>query len=166
MPTLHARPHSLSAAREPAADYLVFRLDEREYCLPLADVAELRHAGDVHPGHADGAHQIGSLPRAAGELPVFDLRRLLDLPTADVLDRFEVIVVRGEFAIAVDSATDVVALGQGHWMPITRPARERSRIRALARDGGRVLRLVDLPALADRAGSRGPARREARRIAA
>ena len=93
------------------AQWVVFRLDEGRYALPLAAVERIVRAAHVTPVPQAPGVVLGAIDVQGRVLPVFNIRRRFGLPerTVDAADHFLIAhTARGTVVLVIDAAQGVV----------------------------------------------------------
>ncbi|MFC4167912.1 chemotaxis protein CheW [Teichococcus aestuarii] len=112
------------AALEEGGRVLLLRLEEQDYALPLAAVAELAPAPAALPRLPQAPEGLAGVMTLRGEpLPVLDLRRLLGLPAAARVGRVVVVAwLEGlRVALMVDAVTGLRRLPGAARTPVPVP---------------------------------------------
>ncbi len=144
----------LPAPDDPDAsvELLSFRVGGEEFCLPIAQVREIRVWSEPTPLPQSDAAVEGVINLRGTVLPVIDLARGLALANARTAQRPVIVVVEDGSRMAgliVDSVSDIVVIPRaGLEPPPAIPVREsRVVLSALALHNGRFLRILDPSAL-------------------
>ncbi len=147
----------MSGSRQgDSAQYLVFRLGEEQYGLPLAAVDEVvRHPGTLARLPRAPGFVAGLLSLRGRAVPVVDQRQRFAVPGAPPPRGRRIIVVTlGEVQVgfAVDSVTEVLALPDAALQPAPALAGEAGGVSHVASPAGddRMVLLVQPQALLDR----------------
>src|ERR1043166_8510885 len=94
-----------------SAHWVVFRLDDRQYALPLAVVERVVRAADVTPLPKAPAIVLGVIDVEGRVLPVLSVRRRFRLAEREISPADEFLIVqtaRGPVALVVDEAQGVI----------------------------------------------------------
>jgi len=96
------------------SEYLTFQISGRYFAVPRAQVREMMPVQPLLPGRGDGHHLMGMLYTHGREIPVFDVRHLLQLEDRETA-RSGCILVLGspsglEFGFPVDKITDCISV--------------------------------------------------------
>ncbi|BDC47949.1 hypothetical protein F183_A02650 [Bryobacterales bacterium F-183] len=95
------------------SDYLTFQISGRYFAVPRTQVREMMPIQPLLPGRGSGDNLIGMLYSHGREIPVFDVRGLLQVDNRT--SRRGCFLVLGspsglEFAIPVDKVTDCISV--------------------------------------------------------
>lgn len=93
------------------SQWVVFRLDEQRYALPLSSVTRIVAAAQVTPIPNAPAIVLGALNLHGDVIPVLDVRQRFQLPQREigVADQFLIATTRGRLvALVVDEALGLV----------------------------------------------------------
>lgn len=91
--------------------WVVFRLDDGRYALPLAAVERIVRAAEITPLPGAPGIVLGALDVAGEILPVFDLRRRFGWPARPLDPEDQFVIARSSrrtVVLAIDSAQGVV----------------------------------------------------------
>lgn len=127
----------------------VVELDGECFGVELAAVREFRDVGRLSPIPCCPPHILGAMSLRGDLVTLIDLRAALGLPAESKGGGKAVVARIGEQAVglAVDEVHDVVYLRQAELQPPPPALRERREITGTAPYAGRMMTVLDLPAL-------------------
>jgi chemotaxis signal transduction protein len=135
---------------EPELHLVVFQLGAEHFAVPIASVREVvRVPGITRVPHAPA--EIRGVMNLRGRiLPVVEVRSCLGLPPAEPGPRSRVVVVevRGrQLGLLVDQVGQVTRVGAGQVAPAPEEVRGARAVTGMARQGDRLLLLLELERL-------------------
>jgi purine-binding chemotaxis protein CheW len=113
-----------------AIEVLVFEVEGRSYGVPALDVVEVVRAATLSPLPQRSETVEGLLNLRGRVLPVFDIRRMFQLPAREITHTDHLVVVQKDGrsgALRVDQALDLVQL-QFEDEPATEPSESRKDV--------------------------------------
>ncbi len=151
LPDLAESQTEAIAVEEPLREYLAFDLVPEAYAVPIGEVREIVRDPLITDVPRSAPHVLGVMMIRGQVVPVFDLRKLLNLPApsaggATPVRAVIVDVGRGPCAMKVDSVRQVLRLRDSA-IESTPPgvgAGDPEAFRGIARVQGRIVVLLDL----------------------
>ena len=140
-------------AEEPR-EYLAFKLEGETYALPLIAVREIVKVPPLTEVPRGGRHLHGVMHLRGEVLPVYDIKKRLDLTIVpphvrgpdDVKRGTRVVLVKnheGDGGILVDVVDEVVRFPPSSLEPRPNLSRERALVNGIGRKGERIYILLD-----------------------
>jgi purine-binding chemotaxis protein CheW len=125
------------------AHWVVFRLDNSRYALPLSDTMRIVRAVEITPLPAAPANVLGVLNVAGEVLPVFNLRRRFGLPERALEPADHLLIAQTgdrKVALTIDAPLGVIDHSEAEMVHADRITSDLSHIRGvLPREDGLVL---------------------------
>lgn len=133
-------------------EFLGFRLDHEEYCVWIRSIKEIIRPSELTPIPRSPEDILGLISLRGTIVPIFNIRRRLGLPAADIGPKARIVVVvldAGPVGLVVDHVTEVISIDPDALEPPppTLGEREASLVTAIVRFQERIVGVLNLDRL-------------------
>lgn len=126
--------------------FVVFRLDDQRYALPLAAIERIVRAVEITVlPHRQGM-VLGVMNMAGAILPVLSLRQRLGLPSREIIPADQFLIARtamGTVALVIDEAQDLIERSSGEIARSSHVAPGFSQIQAVVKVDDDLVMVLD-----------------------